>query len=111
MSKQRVHELAKEFGKTNKDVMDFLKSKNIDVKSHMSTVEDKDAEMVRANFRKGNVTAAAMPESEEKPKKKLIQVFRPQNASHKPEKKAGSRQPERENPVQGGMKTENTKQT
>ena len=87
MSKQRVHELAKEFGKTNKDVMDFLKSKNIDVKSHMSTVEDKDAEMVRANFRKGNVTAAAMPESEEKPKKKLIQVFRPQNASHKPEKK------------------------
>ena len=108
MSKQRVHELAKEFGKTNKDVMDFLKSKNIDVKSHMSTVEDKDAEMVRANFRKGNVTAAAMPESEEKPKKKLIQVFRPQNASHKPEKKAGSRQPERENPVQGGMKTENT---
>ena len=26
MSKQRVHELAKEFGKTNKDVMDFLKS-------------------------------------------------------------------------------------
>ena len=111
MSKQRVHELAKEFGKTNKDVMDFLKSKNIDVKSHMSTVEDKDAEMVRANFRKGNVTAAAMPESEEKPKKKLIQVFRPQNASHKPEKKAGSRQPERENPVQGGMKTENTNNT
>ena len=91
--------------------MDFLKSKNIDVKSHMSTVEDKDAEMVRANFRKGNVTAAAMPESEEKPKKKLIQVFRPQNASHKPEKKAGSRQPERENPVQGGMKTENTNNT
>ena len=111
MSKQRVHELAKEFGKTNKDVMDFLKSKNIDVKTHMSTVEDKDAEMVRANFRKGNVTATAMPESEEKPKKKLIQVFRPQNASHKPEKKAGSRQPERENPVQGGMKTENTNNT
>ena len=111
MSKQRVHELAKEFGKTNKDVMDFLKSKNIDVKSHMSTVEDKDAEMVRANFRKGNVTATAMPESEEKPKKKLIQVFRPQNASHKPEKKAGSRQPERENTGQGGMKTENTNNT
>ena len=111
MSKQRVHELAKEFGKTNKDVMDFLKSKNIDVKSHMSTVEDKDAEMVRANFRKGNVTAAATPESEEKPKKKLIQVFRPQNASHKPEKKAGSRQPEKDNPVQGGMKTESTNNT
>ena len=86
MSKQRVHELAKEFGKTNKDVMDFLKSKNIDVKSHMSTVEDKDAEMVRANFRKGNVTAAAMPESEEKPKKKLIQVFRPQNAINRRKK-------------------------
>lgn len=53
MSKQRVHELAKEFGKTNKDVMDFLKSKNIDVKSHMSTVEDKDAEMVRQILERG----------------------------------------------------------
>lgn len=111
MSKQRVHELAKEFGKTNKDVMDFLKSKNIDVKSHMSTVEDADAEMVRANFRKGNVTAAATSESEAKPKKKLIQVFRPQNASHMPDKKAGSRQPDKENPVQGGMKTESTNNT
>ena len=74
MSKLRVHELAKEIGKTNKDVMDFLKSKNIDVKSHMSTVEDADVDMVRTNFRKGNMTAAST-DTEEKPKKKLIGVL------------------------------------
>lgn len=32
MSKLRVHEIARELDKTNKEVMDFLKSKNIDVK-------------------------------------------------------------------------------
>ena len=35
MSKLRVHELAKEIGKTNKDVMDFLKSKNISLRKQL----------------------------------------------------------------------------
>ena len=121
MSKLRVHELAKEIGKTNKDVMDFLKSKNIDVKSHMSTVEDADVDMVRTNFRKGNMTAAST-DTEEKPKKKLIGVYRPQNASRQPERKnrpqqangtqqQSSRQSGNERQAQGGMKTENTGNT
>ena len=121
MSKLRVHELAKEIGKTNKDVMDFLKSKNIDVKSHMSTVEDADVDMVRTNFRKGNMTAAST-NTEEKPKKKLIGVYRPQNASRQPERKnrpqqangtqqQSSRQSGNERQAQGGMKTENTGNT
>ena len=121
MSKLRVHELAKEIGKTNKDVMDFLKSKNIDVKSHMSTVEYADVDMVRTNFRKGNMTAAST-DTEEKPKKKLIGVYRPQNASRQPERKnrpqqangtqqQSSRQSGNERQAQGGMKTENTGNT
>lgn len=40
MSTVRVYELAKELNVSNKEVLDFLKSKNIDLTSHMSTVED-----------------------------------------------------------------------
>ena len=85
MSKLRVHEIARELDKSNKEVMDFLKSKNIDVKSHMSSLEDDHVSLIRANLRKGNVAAASTDSAkpaasaEEKPKKKLIQVFRPQN--------------------------------
>ena len=130
MSKLRVHEIARELDKTNKEVMDFLKSKNIDVKSHMSSLEDDHVSMIRANLRKGNMAAASTDSAkpaasaEEKPKKKLIQVFRPQNASHMPERKqkpqnrpaeAGSvhssSQPGNNRPAQGGMKTESTANT
>lgn len=130
MSKLRVHEIARELDKSNKEVMDFLKSKNIDVKSHMSSLEDDHVSLIRANLRKGNVAAASTDSAkpaasaEEKPKKKLIQVFRPQNASHMPERKqkpqnrpaeAGSvhssSQPGNNRPAQGGMKTESTANT
>lgn len=92
MSTIRVYELAKELNKTNKEVLDFLKSKNIDLTSHMSNVEEAHAQMVRENYKKGTVTAAGTEtakkqEDGEKPKKKFIQVFRPQNASHMPERK------------------------
>ena len=45
----RVYELAKELNKSNKEILDFLKSKNIELKSHMSNVEASQADMVRAN--------------------------------------------------------------
>ena len=34
----RVHDLAKELRRSNKDVMNFLIEKEIEVKSHMSTM-------------------------------------------------------------------------
>ena len=40
MSKMRVHELAKELGMDNKELMDILEKKNIEVKSHMSSLEE-----------------------------------------------------------------------
>lgn len=70
----RVYELAKELNKSNKEILDFLKSKNIELKSHMSNVDESQADMVRANYRKGNVSSAggnaAKQEDGEKPKKK-----------------------------------------
>ena len=109
MSTVRVYELAKELNVSNKEVLDFLKSKNIDLTSHMSTVEDAHAQMVRANFKKGNVSAAGTGKQAEgeKPKKKFIQVFRPQNASHMPERRQKNRQQGRTGQEQ---KTENKRQ-
>ena len=54
----RVYELAKELNKSNKEILDFLKSRNIELKSHMSNVEASQADMVRANYRKGNLSSA-----------------------------------------------------
>ena len=112
MSTLRVYELAKELNKTNKEILDFLKSKNIDLTSHMSNVEDADAAMVRANFKKGNSSAAgaggaAKKEDGEKPKKKFIQVFRPQNASHMPERR---QKPQRQANGNQDQKNENRRQ-
>lgn len=43
MAKIRVHELAKKLERTNREVMDALKGIGVDVKSHMSNVEDTQA--------------------------------------------------------------------
>ena len=47
MAKIRVHELAKELGRENKDVIAALQKLGVEVKSHMSNVEDTEAEKVK----------------------------------------------------------------
>ena len=47
MAKARVYELAKELGVGNKEILEQLKKKNVEVKNHMSTVEDNVAEEIR----------------------------------------------------------------
>ncbi|MGI6093872.1 MAG: translation initiation factor IF-2 [Lachnospiraceae bacterium] len=85
MSKLRVHELAKELDKTNKEVLDFLKSKGVELKSHMSSLEDDHEKMVRNHFGLAKEDHKVQENAENKPKKKnIIQVFRPQNASSQP---------------------------
>ena len=49
MSK-RVHELAKELDKTNKEILAFLSEKSIEVKSHMSVLTDEQEGMVKKAF-------------------------------------------------------------
>ncbi len=89
MAKIRVHELAKELDKSNKDVLDFLTGKGVDVKSHMSVLSDETVEQVRGAFSKKaekveKAEVSAEAPAEEKPKKKnIIRVFRSQNASGK----------------------------
>ena len=65
----RVHELAKEMDKTNKEVLDVLKEKNIEVKSHMSSLSNEEIDVVKKSF-------AENTEKEEPKKKHIVQVFR-----------------------------------
>lgn len=78
MTKIRVHELAKELNKSNKEILDFLQEKKVEVKSHMSSLTDEQENMVKDAF--GGKKEAS---SEETPKKKnIVQVFRPQNTQN-----------------------------
>lgn len=47
MAKIKVYELAKELNVSSKEVVEFLGEKNIEVKSHMSSLEEADAEIVK----------------------------------------------------------------
>lgn len=50
MVKKRVHELAKELNIESKDMVQNLHQMGINVKSHMSTLEDREIERIRARY-------------------------------------------------------------
>ena len=50
MAKKRVHELAKELGLENKDLIAHLERLGITVKSHASTLEDNEIERVKEDL-------------------------------------------------------------
>ena len=66
MSKIRVHELAKELGKSSKDVIYALKGHGIDVESHMSTITSDSADKIRKYFTSDRT---AKPESKPEPQR------------------------------------------
>ena len=66
----RVNELAKEIGKTSKEVLDVLQKENQDVKSHSSNITDAQVGMVKKAF-----DGAGDKKAEgDSPKKKLAAV-------------------------------------
>ena len=80
MAKIKVYELAKELGVQSKEVLEFLSGKNIEVKNHMSALEENDANVVRKGMAKGE--QAAKPERDAPKKKSIVHVFRPQNTQN-----------------------------
>ena len=50
MSKIKIYELAKQIDKQSKDIVTFLKENNVDVKNHMSNIEDNQVDMVKKHF-------------------------------------------------------------
>ncbi len=114
---KRVHEIAKELGRENKEIMETLSEIGVHVTSHMSNVEDENYEKIKRKFVKKTMTKE--PENinekktegtgeEVKPKKKnIIQVFRPQNS------KTGmvrpGQRPGRQRPAGNGTRPAGTK--
>ena len=93
MAKMRIHELAKELGKDSKEIISFFAEHNVEIKSHMSTVDEdqiklyKDSLGVKATQVKETVketakaVAATVGEKVEKKKPNIIQVYHPQNSA------------------------------
>ncbi|MDD3413568.1 MAG: translation initiation factor IF-2 [Lachnospiraceae bacterium] len=50
MAKVKVHELAKEINKSSKEVISFLSEKGIELKSHMSSLEDEQVSMIKKSM-------------------------------------------------------------
>ena len=74
MSKVRVHELAKELGKSSKDIIYALKGHGIIVESHMSTISTDSAEKIRKFYNtpaKSSVREDVKPAGNKENMKKL----------------------------------------
>ncbi len=110
MTKMRVHELAKSLDKTSKEVIEFLRSQDVAVASHASSLEEEHVEMVKAKFANKPVEKSVEKPAEapvesaapaEPPKKKnIVQVFRPQN-SRQNQGRPGQGRPSGNRPGQG----------
>ena len=50
MAKIRVHELSKQLNISNKDIIDTLGAKGIEIKSHMSNLDDSMVAIVKSKF-------------------------------------------------------------
>ncbi len=76
MAKVKVHELAKELNIQSKEILHYLAEQNIEVKSHMSSIEDDVIQVVKKKFAKEE------PKQQERPKKKssITAVYNPQNS-------------------------------
>lgn len=68
----KVFELSKEFGVTNKELIDFLKSKDFKVSSHSQNLTDEMIEVTRKDFVPAKEEVAEEPQEEKKEKKKPV---------------------------------------
>ncbi|MGN0344867.1 MAG: translation initiation factor IF-2 N-terminal domain-containing protein, partial [Lachnospiraceae bacterium] len=108
---KRVYELAKEIGVDNASLMKFLTDNNIEVKSHMSNLDDSAIAMVKSDFKKPAAKPAPAKTEEkpvtegekapERPKKKasITAVFNPQNSKNMKDRKPPQKRPAGERPV------------
>ena len=69
MAKVKVHELAKELNIQSKEILQYLSEQNIEVKSHMSSIEDDVIKVVKKKFAKSE------PVKEEKAAPKAAEPY------------------------------------
>ncbi|MCI9238356.1 MAG: hypothetical protein HFH07_08275, partial [Dorea sp.] len=63
MAKIKIYELAKELNIQSKEVIEFLKARSIEVKNHMSVLEEGDAGQVRKMFSRSGSGSPARQEA------------------------------------------------
>mgnify|MGYP005775241001 FL=1 len=73
LGKIKIHEIAKKLNLTSKEVLEIAKKLNIDAKSHLSGVEEEQAEKIEKEALKGN------KEKEETPKKEAKKEVKKEN--------------------------------
>ena len=83
----RVHELAKELGMTNAEMMALCDRMGVGVKSHSSTLIEAQADRLRRRAEKDGLTRPEQPE-EPKPVKKVAKKAPKDDAAGEPVKKA-----------------------
>ena len=102
----RVYKLAKEIAVHNASLMKFLHDNNIEVKSHMSNLDDSAIAKVRNDFKRPEVKPVPVKNEEkpageekvsERPKKKasITAVFNPQNSKNMKDRKPPQKRPVR----------------
>ncbi|MBE6163455.1 MAG: translation initiation factor IF-2 [Streptococcus equinus] len=104
MSKKRLYEIAKELGKSSKEIVDYAQELGLDVKSHSSSVDESDAKRIAAKF-SGNAKPAEKT-VEEAPK---AAPAKPQSRNFKAEREARAKA-EAEKRAKGGDKKRNNNQ-
>ena len=55
LGKIKIYEIAKKLNLTSKEVLEMAQKLNIDVKSHMSGVEENEAKKIEESFSKTNI--------------------------------------------------------
>ncbi len=91
MAKIRVHELAKELNIPSKDLVRIIKDLGIDVKNHMSTMEDQQGEWVKRKLREPEEQIKPVEEPKTKPKE--IVPEEPKRVERTPKPKAEPKPP------------------
>ena len=111
MSKKRLYEIAKELGKSSKEVVDYAQELGLDVKSHSSSVDESDAKRIVAKF-SGDAKPAAAKAKGEKVDEKIVAEApkvapaKPQSRNFKAEREARAKA-EAEKRAKGGDKKRN----
>lgn len=113
MSKKRLHEIAKEIGKSSKEVVERAKSLGLDVKSHASSIEEADAKKIASSFVAGVTKDAQAGSAKDKQvaeqKAKAAKATTPQPAASKAAEKPAAATQEASQPVAVKPKSRNFK--
>ena len=114
MSKKRLYEIAKELGKSSKEIVDYAQELGLDVKSHSSSVDESDAKRIAAKFSGNAKPATAKAKVEKAAEKTVVEApkaasAKPQSRNFKAEREARAKA-EAEKRAKGGDKKRNNNQ-